>query len=120
MTILEAADAMERAHGTRLLVREGSRFVGLLTEDDIVQKVLAAGRRPDLVRVDDIMSAGWEAADGTIILEEAETVPEYEDATIESLGQGLCEECGSLTADLDERNGLIVCSDCTRSLFRLT
>jgi len=119
MTVLEAADVMERSHGTRLVVREGSRLLGVLTERDIVEKVLAAGRRPDAVRVEDIMHAGWQASDGTVLIEDEAVKDEWQDESFSRIGQGMCEECGVLALDLSDRDGLLVCDDCTRDVLRV-
>lgn len=118
MTVLEAADAMERAHGTRLVVRDGSRLLGILTERDIVEKVLRQGRRPDAVRVEDIMLAGFQRPDGTVLLEDEESPAEWEDEAYSRIGQGMCEECGVLSLDLSDTNGLLVCDDCVRDVLR--
>lgn len=120
MTILEAADAMERTHETRLVVRFGNRIVGLLTEEDIVRKVLAAGRRPDAVRVADIMMAGRELKDGSFLVEEEPVRvldgEEQGPLAFVQLPQGKCEECGDFSVDLEERDGLLLCSDCVESV----
>jgi CBS domain-containing protein len=119
MTVLEAADAMERSHGTRLLVRDGSRLLGVLTERDIVEKVLAQGRRPDAVRVEDIMLAGWERPDGAVLVEDdVRETTLWQDESFSRIGQGMCEECGGLSLDLSETNGLLVCDDCSRDVLR--
>jgi CBS domain protein len=119
MTVLEAADAMERSHGTRLVVRDGQRLLGVLTERDIVEKVLARGRRPDAVRVEDIMLAGWQRSDGTVLVEDESTEAEWEDESFSRIGQGKCEECEVLSLELSERNGLLVCDDCARDVLRV-
>lgn len=68
-TVLDAADVMERSHGTRVLVRMGDHFLGVLSEEDIVERVLKQGRRPDAVRVEDVMIRGREEHDGSLLLE---------------------------------------------------
>lgn len=112
MTVLEAADAMERSHGSRLLVQRDNRVIGVLTERDIVEKVLNAGRRPDLVTVDAIMSAGWEKGDGSILLEDTLLDNDWEDTSFAHILQGKCEECGVFNLDLSDEDGLLVCADC--------
>lgn len=117
MTVLEAADAMERVHGTRLVIRNQDRFLGLLTEDDIVRKVLAAGLRPDIVRVADVMQAGWQKSDGTLLFEDDAVQPDDLESilTSQTLDQGKCEECGDLCVNLLELDGLLICPDCVEA-----
>jgi hypothetical protein len=113
MTVLEAADAMERTRGTRLVVRNDTRMIGILTEEDIVRKVLATGRRPDSVRVGDIMVTGFPQPDGTLLLdEEIKLEGSYEEPLRLRMRQGKCEECGVFSVDLAESDGLILCADC--------
>lgn len=112
MTALEAADAMERAHGSHLIVHRGNRIIGLLTERDIIEKVLNTGRRPDVVLVDDIMRAGYQRSDGAILLEDAADPEEYQESPLAQVLQGKCEECGVFNLDLADEDGLLVCHDC--------
>ena len=113
MTVVEAADEMERTRRTRLLVRQEHKLVGVLTETDIVRKVLAAGRRPDAVRVSDIMALAEQASDGSLLLPAEPIAEELEyGLPLEHLTQGKCEECGDLNVDLEEHDGLLLCPDC--------
>lgn len=124
MTILDAADAMERSHHKRLWVRQDGRLVGCLTEADIIRKVLAAGKDPETVTVADVMRAGVERADG-FFLEEARidhapfaSVDQYDlEGSQSYLVQGKCEECGVFSVDLNEQDGLLVCPDCSGAAF---
>lgn len=110
MTILEAADRMERIHDSKLLVEREGRVIGFLTERDIIQHVLARGNRPEQVTVWDVMRESWDG----------EHAPEPEDALLETetflpgsqIYQGKCEECGVFGVDLNERDGLLLCPDC--------
>lgn len=111
MTVLEAAQEMERAHRHQLLVRHENRLIGLLTEADIVRKVLAAGRRPDAVTIGDIMHAGRIQADGSLLLEDDPSPGEWNETGVE-IGQGKCEECGVYNNDLGDSDGLLLCPDC--------
>lgn len=121
MTALEAADAMERTHGTRLWVHDTRNdIVGLLTEEDIIRKVLAEGRRPDAVRVADIMLAGHIETSGDLMFEDdpARAVRSEEEAEGQELSvlvPGRCEECGVYHDDLAEAGGLLLCGPCTGS-----
>lgn len=66
-TIQAAADAMKRDGIGSLLVKENNEIIGIVTETDIVHKVVAAGMSAQTTRVDQVMSyplmtveAGWE------------------------------------------------------------
>lgn len=115
MTVLEAAEALEHDHATRLLVRDAEEIVGVLTEDDIVQKVLNAGLRPDVVRVSDIMHSGHRSRDGSGLLFESEPVTRmflHERRPSFPVLRGLCEDCGDASDVLDEHGGRVLCGDC--------
>ena len=118
MTALEAADEMERSHGTRLWVHDTrNEIVGLLREEDIIQKVLAQGRRPDTVRVSDIMVAGHMQSSGVLMLEDdqpaAPAIEDHDGDRLSVLVPGRCEECGVYHDDLTEVAGLLLCGPCT-------
>ena len=55
MTIAEAARAMKQKNVGALIVVNAGRPLGVLTDRDIVVDVVAAGKDPDAVRVDDVM-----------------------------------------------------------------
>src|SRR5687768_7459851 len=69
-TVLEAAEAMERYHSDRLMVGNGKLPIGVLTAEDIMNKVLAAGQDPTRVRVADIMSAGRIDKHGAFLIDD--------------------------------------------------
>lgn len=57
VTAFEAAKLMkERKHGFAILTSDG-RPVGILTEWDLVSKIIADGKDPSRVKIKDIMSA---------------------------------------------------------------
>ncbi|MHC4656996.1 MAG: formate/nitrite family transporter, partial [Planctomycetota bacterium] len=57
-TVVEAVEAMKRHSVGSILVGESDdKAVGIVSEADIVRKVLAAGAKPDTVRVGEIMSS---------------------------------------------------------------
>ncbi len=55
-TIQAAADAMKRDGIGSLLVKENNEIIGIVTETDIVHKVVAAGMSAQTTRVDQVMS----------------------------------------------------------------
>jgi CBS domain-containing protein len=55
MTIAEAARAMKQKNVGALVVVNAGRPLGVLTDRDIVVDVVAAGKDPDSVRVEDVM-----------------------------------------------------------------
>ena len=115
MTVLEAAETLEHDHATRLLVRDADQIVGVLTEEDIIQKVLNAGLRPDVVRVSDIMHSGHRSRDGSRLLIESDPVTRLflrERRPNFAVLRGLCEDCGDASDVLDELGGRVLCGDC--------
>jgi CBS domain-containing protein len=57
-TVVEAVEAMKRHSVGSILVGESDeKAVGIVSEADIVRKVLAEGAKPDTVKVEEIMSS---------------------------------------------------------------
>ena len=56
-SVAEAADIMKQRGFASVLVGELGSSVGFVSETDIVQKVVAAGKNPALIKVEQIMSA---------------------------------------------------------------
>lgn len=56
-TVSAAAKAMMKAGGTEAVVDGGTSTPGILTERDIVYKVVASGRDPSRVRVREVMTS---------------------------------------------------------------
>ncbi len=54
-TVSEAAKAMKDKDVGYLLVVEGPKLVGIITEEDIVEKVVSEGREPEDVKIAEIM-----------------------------------------------------------------
>jgi CBS domain-containing protein len=59
-TAREAADLMRERHVGAALVVEGGHLVGIVTERDIVYRMVAAGADPDATRIAGIMTANPE------------------------------------------------------------
>jgi CBS domain-containing protein len=55
-TVEGAAERMTEVHRGCLVVIDGGKLVGIVTERDLVQRVMAKGYMPDRVRVSEIMS----------------------------------------------------------------
>lgn len=55
-SVIEAAKLMRRLNIASVFVRHQSRIIGLVTESDIVKKVVGADRPASCVPVEDIMS----------------------------------------------------------------
>jgi CBS domain-containing protein len=56
-TVLEAALAMNEHRIGALVVTDGNRVVGIVTERDVLQRVVAERRDPSSARVADVMTA---------------------------------------------------------------
>ena len=55
-TVREAARLMQQRNVGSMLVMEQGRLDGILTERDVVQRVVAAGRDPDQTRLEEVMT----------------------------------------------------------------
>lgn len=131
--------------------------VGIITESDILKKVVAEGLKPDEVTVEKVMSTPLIVTDPYVDIEEAMKTmsksnigklpviekgeligiiamkdilrlspalleisrewsniveEEKEKHTGERIFSGKCEECGTLSTDLREVNGTLLCGDC--------
>ena len=133
MTINEAAEAMERGHVRQILVGHNKVPVGLLSEEDIVAKVLARGLDPNQVRVGDVMANGRfdrhgafqvdDDSDAMAPLWAAEQLGarEQDDEKLIAFVEGRCEECGVFSETLHDHEGLLMCGECSglrEALFR--
>lgn len=56
-TVLDAAKAMNQRRIGAVVVTEGPRVVGIFTERDILNRVVAAGREPKTTKVGDVMTS---------------------------------------------------------------
>jgi CBS domain-containing protein len=70
-TVLEAAKLMKKNRIGNVLVVEKKQPVGILTESDILKKVVAEGKNASEVLVEEVMSTPVVVADPYISLEEA-------------------------------------------------
>lgn len=122
MTVTQAAEAMERAHTRQLLVGRGPVPVGVLSEEDIVAKVLALGLDPNTVLVRDIMNMGQVGRDGAFRIDDAtdQEAPlwaaeklDVQEELVTSFVEGRCEECGVYNEGLQDHEGLLMCNECS-------
>ena len=56
-SVIDAAKLMKTCNVCSVLIAEKGRIIGIVTESDIVKKVIGADRGPYFVPVEDIMSA---------------------------------------------------------------
>jgi len=59
-SVQECAKIMRTSHVGALVVREGSKATGILTEQDIVRKAVAMGKNPLGMKVSELMDKGKE------------------------------------------------------------
>jgi CBS domain-containing protein len=71
ITVFEAAQIMKKHKIGNVLVGENKHPVGILTESDILKKVVAEGKNPRDVLVDDVMSTPIIVIDPYVSLEDA-------------------------------------------------
>lgn len=55
-TISEAARVLDKKAMGSVLVEEGSKIIGIITQKDILQKVIVMGKHPNSVKIKDIVS----------------------------------------------------------------
>ncbi len=70
-TVKVASVKMKEGKISSLLVKEGEDMVGIVTKTDLVNKVLAAGRDPDVATVGEIMSQPVVSLDAYVFRSEA-------------------------------------------------
>jgi predicted transcriptional regulator len=56
-TVKEAIPAMDSQRGCGIAVLEGKRLVGTLSRDDVMQRVISAGMKPESTLVREVMNA---------------------------------------------------------------
>jgi len=71
ITVIEAAKIMKKRKIGNVLVVQNNQPVGILTESDILKKVVAEGKNPSDVLVKDVMSTPILITDPYVSLEEA-------------------------------------------------
>lgn len=113
-SIVEAASEMADADIGSLLAVDGDEVVGVVSERDVVRATATLADRAGLAG-----NAEPASVDGAVAVEAEEASAET--ATTEYGGgtnegeystQSVCEACGSLTPDLQEFNGQLLCADC--------
>ncbi len=160
VSVLEAARLMKKRKIGNVIVVEKKQPIGILTESDILKKVVAEGKYAKDVLVKDVMSTPIIVVDPYITLEEAmktmgkcnvrrlpviekdeligiitqkdisimspvlhEISREWYDITVrdeshlqKQIFSGKCEDCGTLSANLKNVEGRLLCEDCIDAL----
>jgi CBS domain-containing protein len=73
-TVGHAADMMSSGGIGALIVVDGERVVGIITERDLVTKVLAARRSPDEVKIQEVMTSNLTCCQRSTSLTECRAV----------------------------------------------
>jgi len=159
-TVLEAAQLMKKRKIGNVLVVEKKQPIGILTESDILKKVVADGKNAKDILVKNVMSTPIIVIDPYVTLEEAmktmgkcnvrrlpvienneligiitqrdismispilhEISREWYDITVrdethlkKQIFSGKCEDCGTLSANLKNIDGRLLCEDCIDAL----
>lgn len=71
ITIIEAAKLMDKKEIGSILIEENGKVAGMMTERDILRKVVAAGKKCEETTVKDIMNSPLITIDSNSSLEEA-------------------------------------------------
>ena len=159
-TVLEAAQLMKKRKIGNVIIVEKKQPIGILTESDILKKVVAEGNNAKDVIVKEVMSTPIIIIDPYVTLEEAmktmgkcnvrrlpvienneligiitqkdismispilhEISREWYDITVrdethlkKQIFSGKCEDCGTLSANLKNIDGRLLCEDCIDAL----
>jgi len=70
-TVSDAAKIMDGKNIGSLLIEENGKIIGIITERDILRKIVAKGRNPDETSVKDIMTSPLITIDAENSIEEA-------------------------------------------------
>jgi CBS domain-containing protein len=160
MTVLEAAQLMQKRKIGNVIVVEKKQPIGILTESDILKKVVAEGKNAREVLIKNVMSTPIIVIDPYVTLEEAmktmgkcnvrrlpvcendeligiitqkdisrmspvlhEISREWYDITVQDeshlkkqIFSGKCEDCGTLSINLKNIDGRLLCEDCLDAL----
>lgn len=160
MTVIDAAKLMKKRKIGNVIVVQDSHPVGILTESDIIRKVLAEEKNPTKVTVREAMSTPILIIDPYVSLEDAmkkmskcnirrlpviendkligiitlkdisrispilhEISREWYDITMrdetfykKQVFSGKCEDCNTLSANLRNVDGRLLCDDCIDAL----
>jgi CBS domain-containing protein len=108
--IASATNKMTGSPTRRLLVEDDGSFVGLLSAHDVVTAATLDAARNGADR-DDVARPERSATDA-VLTEPVAAGSESGSQSDQYSNQGICEICGSLTAELSTFNGQLVCSDC--------
>ncbi|MCK6485567.1 MAG: CBS domain-containing protein [Phycisphaerae bacterium] len=73
-SVVEAARRMNADHIGSVVVTEGERVVGIFTERDVLNRIVAAGRDPAQTRVADVMTTPVACCRGDTKLDECRRV----------------------------------------------
>ncbi|MBC7219117.1 MAG: CBS domain-containing protein [Hadesarchaea archaeon] len=151
--VARAAKLMASKNVGSIVVVDGKKPVGILTEKDLLMKVVSEDLKPSKVRVGKIMSAPLITIDPDAdIVEAARIMASHKIRRIpvvkkgklvgivnssditaispalselmahpdripeERVDQSVCENCGEVTTDLYEVNGMWVCENCRDSM----
>jgi len=160
ITVFEAAKIMKKRKIGNVIIVKNEQPIGILTESDILKKVVAEGKSPNKVIVKDIMTTPLIIIDPYVTLEQAnetmgkcnvrrlpvtenhkligiitqkdisrmspvlhEISREWYDITVrdesyykKQVFSGKCEDCGTLSANLKNIEGRLLCEDCIDAL----
>lgn len=160
ISVLEAAKIMKKRKIGNVIVVEKEQPIGILTESDIIKKVIAEGKSAKDIQIKDVMSTPIIVIEPYSNLEEAmkimgkcnirrlpviendkligiitqkdisrispilhEISREWYDITArdqtyydKQIFSGKCEDCGTLSANLKNIEGRLLCDDCIDAL----
>jgi len=160
ITILDAAKLMKKRKIGNVIVALDNQPIGILTESDVLKKVVAEGKNPNDVLVKDVMSTPVLTTDPYVSLEKVldkmnkcnvrrlpvienneligiitlkdislispilhEISREWHEITMrdesyykEQIFSGKCADCGSLSTNLKNVDGRLLCEDCIDAL----
>jgi CBS domain-containing protein len=117
-TVHAAARLMDEAKCGGLAVMEKDRLVGILTERDIVRRVVAAGRNPQETKLAEVMTADPDAVSPETTIEDVvrkmdefryQYLPVVEDGllvAVISLSDIPIEILSQLSGEIEKRHGL--------------
>lgn len=160
ITVLEAAKIMRKKKIGNVIVVEKKQPIGILTESDILKKIVAEGKNANEILVEEVMSTPIIVADPYISVEEAmktmgkcniRRLPVVENGELigiithkdisrispvlneiarewyniakkdeshlrAQIFSGKCEDCGSLSTNLKNVDGRLLCESCMDEL----
>ena len=160
ISVIEAAKLMKKRKIGNVIVVQNKYPVGILTESDIIKKVVAEAKNPNDVLVKDVMSTPLLITDPYVTIEDAmkkmskcnirrlpviennqlvgiitqkdisrispilhEISHEWHDITTrdesfykKQIFSGMCEDCNTLSTNLKNIDGRLLCEDCIDAL----